>query len=120
MQGAASPTGSAGSAVGIVERRLVPPLLGGGLPVRIVEDAVHRARVEALAAARAELRDDDHVDAVVEDGAELGRAVADARVAVDADRHVDVERHVLPLGVPLAIGEALLACPSGHTLKIAV
>ena len=44
---------------------------------------------QALVAARAELGDDDHVDAVVEDGAELRRAVADARVAVDADRHVD-------------------------------
>ncbi len=74
---------------------------------RVGVDAVDRAGVEALVAARAELRDDDHVHPVVEDGPELRRAVPDARVAVDADRHVDEQRRVLPLGVPLAVRDAL-------------
>ena len=61
---------------------------------------------EALVAARAQLGDDDHVDAVVEDGAELRRAVADARVAVDA---IDMSMRsgaVLPLRVALALARS--------------
>ena len=86
----------------------VPPTSRrGGGPVRIGVDAVDRAGVDALLAARAQLRDDDHVHPVVEDRAELRRAVPDARVAVDADRHVDHQRRVLPLRVPLAVGDAL-------------
>src|SRR5207253_6674850 len=72
---------------------------------------------QALATPGAELRDDDHVDAVIEDGAELRGAVADARVAVDADRHVDHERSDLPLGVALVALQALrpVRCRHGRT-----
>src|SRR4051794_2207530 len=90
------------SLVRVVAGGLFPPVVGGGLPVRVREDAVDRThRRQTLLAARAQLRDDDHVDPVVEDGAELRRTVADAGVAVDADRHVDHERWVLPLGIAL-------------------
>ena len=68
------------SAIGI-ERALgvLPPLARGGLPVGVGVDAVHRAhRREALATPAAELGDDDHVDAVVEDRSELRRTMADA------------------------------------------
>src|SRR2546421_1997615 len=100
------------SLVGVVPDGLVPPVVGSRLPVRVGDDAVHRAhRRQALLAARAQLRDDDHVDAVVEDRAELRRAVADARVAIDADRHVDQERRGLaPWGVLLA-GERVPPLP---------
>src|SRR4051812_29740450 len=84
------------SGVGVIGSGLLPPVVRRRLPVRIVVDAVDRAHRQALAAARAQLRDDDHVDPVVEDGAELRRAVADARVAIDALRHLDEEGEVLP------------------------
>src|SRR2546430_256922 len=77
--------------------RLSPPVLGGGRRRRVFIDAVDGAHGNTLAAARAQLRDDDHVDAVVEDGAELRRAVTDARVAVDALRHLDPQDRELPL-----------------------
>src|SRR4051812_21034014 len=89
------------SGVGVIGCGLLPPVVRRRLPVRIVVDAVDGAHRQALAAARAELRDDDDVDPVVEDGPELRGAVADARVAVDALRHLDEEGQVLPLGVAL-------------------
>src|SRR4051812_7407478 len=75
-----SPAAEKGSAPAITSRsdigvlraeRLRPPLLGRALPIGVGVDAVDRAGVEALAASRAQLRDDDDVDPVVEDGAEL-------------------------------------------------
>src|SRR5690606_12288153 len=54
------------------------------------------------------------VDAVVEDRAELRRAVPQARVAVDADRHLDPQRRVLPLRVALPRRQALAAGGGGH------
>src|SRR6266508_4631883 len=74
------------SFVRVVSRGFVPPVLRTRRPVGVFVDAVDRARVEALAAAGAELGDDDHVDAVIEDGAELRRAMTDAGVADDAPR----------------------------------
>ena len=52
-------SGLGGLPVGVVGGGLVPPVLRGGRPVAVVVDAVDGARVEALAAARAQLRDDD-------------------------------------------------------------
>src|SRR5207248_6505412 len=80
-------------------------------------DAVDRADRQAFATAGAELGDDDHVDPVVEDGAELRRAVAQAGVAVDALRHLDAEHGQLPLGVALARLHPLLAGAGGHHYK---
>src|SRR3954447_11542125 len=74
---------------------IVPPVIGRGRRFRVFVDAVHRAHRQALAAAGAQLRDDDHVDPVVEDGAEVRRAVAQAGVAVDALRHLDAQRRQL-------------------------
>src|SRR5207248_6845955 len=84
-----------------------PPRLGGGGPFRVGHDAVDGAGGQALVAAAAQLGHDDDVDAVVEDGAELGWAGPQAGVAVDADRHVDAQRRRLPLGVAAAGGEPL-------------
>src|SRR5829696_7963810 len=98
------------SGIGVLRAEgLGPPVLGRALPVGVGVDAVHRARVEALAAARAQLRDDDDVDPVVEDGPELRRAVPDAGVAVDALRHLDAQGRRLPLRVALALLDARLA-----------
>src|SRR5438132_13868497 len=48
--------------------RVLPPVPGRGLPVGVGDDAVDRADGrEALLAARAQLREDDDVDPVVED-----------------------------------------------------
>src|SRR5262249_49874162 len=94
---------------------MLPPVVGGGYPVGILDDAVDRAhRGEALAAPRAQLGEDDHVDPVVEDRAELWRAVPETGVAVDADRHVDPEGRRLPLRVALACVDALSTGPGRH------
>ena len=61
----------------VVAQRVVPPLIGRGTRVRVFKDAVHRThRGQAFSATRAELRHDDHVDAMVEDGPEMGWTVA--------------------------------------------
>src|SRR3954469_3872592 len=73
------------SGIGVLRGEgLGPPVLGCRRRLRVLVDAVHGADGDALAAARAQLGDDDHVDAVVENGAELIGAVTDAGVAVDA------------------------------------
>src|SRR5690348_15287719 len=101
--------------IGIVASRFGPPLVGGGRPFRIRDDAVDRAhRRKALLAAGTQLRDDDHVDAVVEDRTELRRAMTDARVAIDANRHVDLEGRVLPLRVAFVTLQALGPVPCRH------
>src|SRR6056297_1017168 len=96
--------------------RLVPPVVGdrSGPPVGIGVDAVDRAHRQALVAAAAQLRKDDHIGAVVEDRTEVRWAVAQARVAVDALVHLDTKRHVLPLLVAGAGGDALVA-GGGHS-----
>src|SRR5204862_3813627 len=99
--------------------RVLPPVPGRGLPVGVGDDAVDRADGrEALLAARAQLREDDDVDPVVEDGAELRRAVAQARVAVDADRHVDLEGRVLPFLVARTRLHALGTGTGGHEASV--
>src|SRR5687767_11875657 len=102
-------TPDADSDIGVLRpERLLPPVLGGGRPRRVLVDAVDRAHGrQALPAAGAQLREDDHVDPVIEDGAELGRAVAQARVAVDALRHLDAERRVLPLRISRPLRDPL-------------
>ena len=80
---------------------------GAGVHSGIGIDAVDRARGQALVATAAELGHDHDVGAVVEDRAELRRAVAQARVAVDALRHLDAQRRVLPLRVALVRRDAL-------------
>src|SRR5437764_6369186 len=104
-----------GSGIGVLRgERLVPPVPRGGRWLRVLVDAVDGAHGHALAAARTELGDDDHVDAVVEDGAELRRTVPDARVAVDALRHLDPKRGQLPLRISLPRRDALLAGGRRH------
>ena len=49
---------------------------------------------------------------VVEDGAELGRAVPQAGVAVDALGHLDAQRDVLPLRVALALPDRARGGPA--------
>ena len=56
-----------GSDIRVVEGGRFPPIVGRRRPVGVLEDAVHRAGVEALPAPRAELWDDDDVGVVVED-----------------------------------------------------
>src|SRR5437868_6691096 len=97
---------------------LVPPVLGGGRGLGVLVDAVDGTDGHALAAPRAKLGDHDHVDAVVEDGPELRRAVADAGVAVDALGHLDAQRRQLPLGVALPRLEALLSGCGRHRGKV--
>src|SRR5438552_11673036 len=115
----AAENGSAPGSTSVIRvlraERVLPPVVGRRVPVGVGNDAVDRAHGrQALLAPRAELGEDDHVDAVVEDGAELRRAVAQARVAVDADRHVDLERGVLPLLVALTRLDALRTGTGGH------
>src|SRR5581483_5092548 len=103
------------SGIGILRREgLGPPVLGRGRRLRVLVDAVDRTHGHAFAAARAELGDDDHVDPVVENGAELVGAVADAGVAVDALRHLDAQGGQLPLRVALPELDSLLARRRGH------
>ena len=90
---------------------------GAGTPVGIGIDAVDRARGQALVAPAAQLGDDHDVGAVVEDRAELRRAVPEARVAVDALRHLDAQRRVLPLRVALVLRDALEPRRCGHGLR---
>src|SRR4051812_15853683 len=106
------------SGIGVLRgQRLRPPVVGrrGGLGVLV--DAVDGTHGYALAAARAQLGDDDDVDAVVEDGAELRRAMTDAGVAVDALRHLDPQRRQLPLRVPFPELDALLTSQRRHGQK---
>src|ERR1700704_55500 len=93
----------------VVGEGILPPLLRitGGLPFRKRVDGVDRARREALVAPRAQLGNDHHVGAVVEDRAEMRRAGPQARVAVDALAHLDAHREVLPPRVALALFDAL-------------
>src|SRR6476619_6060371 len=86
----------------VVRQRFVPPVRGylTRLPLGEGVDAVDRTRRQALVAAAAQLGNDYYVGAVVEDGAELRRAVAQTRVAVDAFEHLDSQRSVLPLRAP--------------------
>jgi hypothetical protein len=88
---------------------LFPPVIGRPFPLlgREFVDAVDRAWLDALVTAGAELREDDDVDAVIEDRAEARWAVSNARVAVDALVHVDVERRVLPLRIPFPIFDSI-------------
>ena len=65
-------------------------------------NAIDGARRQALVAARTELRNDDDIDAVVEDGAEGLWAGSKAGIAVDADAHVDHHRWVFPHRIALA------------------
>src|SRR4051794_11595705 len=103
------------SGIGILRREgLGPPVLGRLCRSGILVDAVDRAHRHALTAARTQLRDDDHIDAVVEDGAELVGAMAYARIAVDALRHLDAQGRQLPLRVALAGLNPLLACRCRH------
>lgn len=106
------------SGVRVALQGLPPPGLGRRRPVRVLVDAVDRAGVDALAATRAQLRDDDHVDAVVEDRAELGRTVPETRVAVDALRHLDTQRRVLPFRVPLPRFQTFRSCRSPHDRRV--
>src|SRR5439155_18609498 len=117
--------GSAGSAEAtsvirvLGAERVLPPVVGRRVPIGVGDDAVDRAHGwQALLAPRAQLREDDHVDPVVEDGPELRRAVTKARVAVDADRHVDLERRILPLLVALTRLDALGAGTGGHEVSV--
>src|SRR5947209_5023773 len=111
-----SASGSTGySGIGVLRREgLGPPVLGRGRRLRVLVDAVDWADGHALAAARAQLRNDDHIDAVIEDGAELVGAVTDAGVAVDAFRHLDAQRGQLPLRVAFPELDPLLTRGGGH------
>src|SRR5437899_9535477 len=75
--------GEEGSVIGVLRTEgVLPPVVGRRVPVGVGNDAVDGAHGrQALLAPRAELREDDHVDPVVEDRAELWRAVAQARGA---------------------------------------
>src|SRR5438094_6380307 len=100
-----APARTAGSAVSVIGIFLaigvLPPVLGCGGGLGVLVDAVDGTHGQALAAARAQLGDDDDVHPVVEDGAELGRAVAQTGIAVDALGHLDAQCGQLPLRVPL-------------------
>src|SRR5436305_8971169 len=110
-----APGRTSGSGIGVLRGvRLGPPVLGRGSRLRVLVDAVDGADGDTLAAARTELRDDDDVDAVVEDGAELWRAVANAGVAVDALGHLDAKGGQTPLRVSLPRRDALLAAGRRH------
>src|SRR5262249_18203456 len=82
----------------VVEQRLIPPVerVASRLPLGERIDAVDRAGGQALVAPRAQLGKDHDVGPVVEDDAELRRAVPQAGVAVDALGHLDPQRQVLP------------------------
>src|SRR3954468_16618253 len=101
--------------IGIVASGLGPPVVRCRLPIRIRDDAVDRAhRRKAFLATGTQLRDDDHVDAVVEDRTELRRTMPDARVAIDANGHVDLEGRVLPLRIAFVTLQALGPVPCRH------
>ena len=59
--------------------------------------AEERIQIRVSPGARSKFRNDDHVGAMVEDGAEVRWTVAQARITVDALQHLDAKRHVLPL-----------------------
>src|SRR5205823_3385378 len=104
-----APERTAGSVIRIfLAIGVLPPVLGRGGGFGVFVDAVDGTDGQALAAPRAQLGDDDDVHPVVEDGTELGRAVAEAGVAVDALGHLDAQRGQLPLRVALARLDALL------------
>lgn len=82
-------------------------------------NAINRAGVEALIAARTQLGDDDDVDVVIEDGPQRKGAGSQTRVAVDAHVHVNHVRSVLPDWVSLSrletkLAPALRAIPISH------
>ncbi len=79
--------------------RQTPPIIRGGRWRRVWVDAVHGARRQAFVAARAQFRDNDHIGAVIEDRPELGRAVPQTRIAVDALTHFDPQCGIAPLRV---------------------
>ena len=83
----------------------LPPLLRVALLLLIGErvDAIDGAHRQTLVAATAEFGHDDHVGTVVEDGAELRRAMSQTSIAVDAFEHLDAYRRVLPLGIASAM-----------------
>src|SRR5687768_1651024 len=89
------------SDIGVLRpERLRPPVVGRRSPRGVLVDAVDGAHGrQALPAPGAQLRQDDHVDLVVEDGAELRGAMLQAGVAVDALGHLDTKWSDLPLRV---------------------
>lgn len=72
-------------------------------------NAVHRTHRQALVTAAAEFWQDHHIDAVVKDGPQLLRAVPQACITVNTDRHINKQGWVLPLGVALSQFNAF--CP---------
>src|SRR5437899_2117730 len=64
-----APGNTGDSVIGVLRgERLLPPVLWGGRRFWVLVDAVDGAHGNALAAAGAQLGDDDHVDPVIEDG----------------------------------------------------
>ena len=76
---------------------LVPPLVRCGIPIGVRMDAINGTGVKTLITARAQLRDNDDVYLVVEDGSKLLWASPNTGITVDAGVHIDLERWVFPL-----------------------
>ena len=96
-----------------------PPFSGGGRPRGVFVDAIHRARVETLATTGTQFGHDDDIHTVVEDGPKLRRAMADARIAVNAFRHLYAQRQRLPLWVSLAMLDSFGTIRGGHPRNLA-
>ena len=96
--------------------RLVPLLL----PVGEGVDAVDRADGKALVAPAAQFGNDDDVDSVVEDRAEVRRAVAQTGIAVDALEHLDAQWRVLPLRVSGPVLDPFVPGRAAHTCSRAI
>ena len=93
------------SHVGVISAQgFVPPIFWRGLPLTSGKriDAIHRTGFKTLVAARAQLGENDDVDAVVENGTKVRRASSQAGVATYALRHIYEHRRVGPFCVSLS------------------